>query len=105
MSDKNRGIHHIAFRVNDEPDLKEEREQLPGRGFLPAKVIDRYVYNSVYSQTPGGVFFEMVMDVNRWLNVKWRSVRHCFDHSGGGKTRYDCKTASADQSAGRTVFQ
>lgn len=55
-------VHHIAFRADDENDLKEMRQKVIDMGLTPTNLIDRHVFMSVYFQTPGGVLFEIATD-------------------------------------------
>ncbi len=55
-------VHHIAFRANDEEDLKAMRKKVIEMGLSPTQLIDRHVFMSVYFQTPGGVLFEIATD-------------------------------------------
>lgn len=55
-------VHHIAFRAEDENELRKMRAGIKEMGLQPTEVIDRHVFKSVYYQTPGGVLFEMATD-------------------------------------------
>ena len=55
-------VHHIAFRADDENDLKAMRQKVIELGLSPTQLIDRHVFMSVYFQTPGGVLFEIATD-------------------------------------------
>ena len=62
-------VHHIAFRANDEKDLREMREQVTDMGLSPTEIIDRHVFKSVYFQTPDGVLFEIATDGPGYASV------------------------------------
>jgi len=55
-------IHHVAFRVKDQEEELQIREQLIGMGLRPTDVIDRHVFKSVYFRTPDGVLFELATE-------------------------------------------
>jgi len=56
------GIHHVAWRVDDEAAERALREALAGAGRRPTEVIDRFWFRSVYFLEPGGVLFELATD-------------------------------------------
>jgi glyoxalase family protein len=56
------GIHHVAWRVGDEPAERALREILLAAGRRPTEVIDRFWFRSVYFLEPGGVLFELATD-------------------------------------------
>ena len=56
------GVHHIAFRVDDEVQLKQWIERirtvkLPNSGF-----VDRFYFRSLYFREPNGILFELATD-------------------------------------------
>ncbi|HXT21997.1 MAG TPA: ring-cleaving dioxygenase, partial [Thermoanaerobaculia bacterium] len=55
-------IHHLAFRVADDAQQLEAREQVVRAGGWPTEVIDRFWFHSVYFKEPGGVLFELATD-------------------------------------------
>jgi glyoxalase family protein len=55
-------VHHVAFRVDDEEELLEIRQQAVEAGSQPTPVIDRFWFKSVYFKEPGGVLFELSTD-------------------------------------------
>lgn len=55
-------IHHIAFRAENEDDLKDMREKVLELGLRPTEVIDRHWFKSVYFREPSGVLFELATD-------------------------------------------
>ena len=56
------GVHHVAFRMKDEEEQRQVREQVIAFGLHPTDVIDRYYFKSVYFREPGGILFEMATD-------------------------------------------
>ena len=56
------GIHHVAFRVEDESALVGKRAEVAGAGARPTPVIDRFWFRSVYFREPGGVLFELATE-------------------------------------------
>jgi glyoxalase family protein len=52
-------VHHIAFAVKDEADLKLHQQHLAEFDLRPTPVIDRYYFKSVYFRTPAGILFEL----------------------------------------------
>lgn len=55
-------IHHVAFRAEDDDELKSLREKVLEMGLSPSQVIDRHWFHSVYFRSPGGVLFEIATD-------------------------------------------
>ena len=55
-------IHHLAWRVEDEPHQLEVRERVEEAGRRPTPLIDRFWFQSVYFLEPGGVLFELATD-------------------------------------------
>jgi glyoxalase family protein len=55
-------IHHLAFRVDDEPHQLEVRAAAAAAGTRPTEVIDRFWFRSVYFKEPGGVLYELATD-------------------------------------------
>ncbi len=56
------GIHHLAWRVEDEAHQLEVRRRIEEAGGRPTPVIDRFWFKSVYFLEPGGVLFELATD-------------------------------------------
>lgn len=52
-------VHHIAFRVADDPDHVAAHDLLAARGFGVSPVIDRAYFKSIYYREPAGVLFEI----------------------------------------------
>jgi glyoxalase family protein len=55
-------VHHLAWRVTDEPHQLEMRTRAESAGAQPTPVIDRFWFKSVYFKEPGGVLFELATD-------------------------------------------
>lgn len=56
------GVHHLAWRVDDERHQQAMRERVEAAGARPTPVIDRFWFKSVYFREPGGVLFELATD-------------------------------------------
>ncbi|MEX1127987.1 MAG: ring-cleaving dioxygenase [Vicinamibacterales bacterium] len=55
-------VHHLAWRVDDEPHQLAVREQVEAGGAHATPVIDRFWFKSVYFKEPGGVLFELATE-------------------------------------------
>jgi glyoxalase family protein len=55
-------VHHLAWRVDDEAQQLEVRNQVQSAGGRATPVIDRFWFKSVYFNEPGGVLFELATD-------------------------------------------
>ncbi len=56
------GVHHLAWRVDDDAHQLRVRQAVEEIGGSPTPVIDRFWFKSVYFQEPGGVLFELATD-------------------------------------------
>jgi len=56
------GVHHLAWRVDDEQHQLAMRQRVEAAGGRPTPVIDRFWFRSVYFKEPGGVLFELATD-------------------------------------------
>ncbi|MEZ0325774.1 MAG: ring-cleaving dioxygenase [Fimbriimonas sp.] len=56
------GVHHVAFRVDDEAELLAMQEKIEAVGLQTSGLIDRYYFKSLYFREPGGVLFELATD-------------------------------------------
>jgi glyoxalase family protein len=56
------GVHHLAWRVDDEEHQLKVRQRVSSVGSGPTEVIDRFWFKSVYFREPGGVLFEIATD-------------------------------------------
>lgn len=55
-------VHHIAFRVKDDPGQKNWRKWIVDQGYNVSPVMDRNYFRSIYFREPGGVLFEIATD-------------------------------------------
>jgi glyoxalase family protein len=55
-------VHHIAWRVADDPEQLVWREGLVARGYQVTPVMDRQYFHSIYFREPGGILFEIATD-------------------------------------------
>jgi glyoxalase family protein len=55
-------VHHIAFRVPDQPTQALWREELASRGHAVTEILDRNYFTSIYFREPGGVLYEIATD-------------------------------------------
>ncbi len=55
-------VHHVAWRVADQPAQQRARADVITAGARPTGVIDRFWFQSVYFKEPGGVLFELATD-------------------------------------------
>ncbi len=56
------GVHHVAWRTRDAAEEMAVREGLAQVGLRPTPLIDRFWFESVYFNEPGGVLFELATD-------------------------------------------
>lgn len=56
------GVHHVAFRVEDEDELKEWRHFLTQNRIANSGIIDRYYFKALYFREPNGILFELSTD-------------------------------------------
>ncbi|QJC50759.1 ring-cleaving dioxygenase [Paenibacillus albicereus] len=56
------GVHHVAFRVEDEEALREWAERIGQAGFHHSGYVDRYYFRSLYFREPSGILFELATD-------------------------------------------
>jgi len=55
-------VHHIAWRVKNDAEQLEWRQELRKKGAAPTQVLDRRYFHSIYFHEPGGVLFEIATD-------------------------------------------
>ncbi|HXF60484.1 MAG TPA: ring-cleaving dioxygenase [Caldilineaceae bacterium] len=60
-------IHHIAFRVADDPTQLAWRARLSEAGFSVTDVRDRQYFHSIYFREPSGVLYELATDAPGFL--------------------------------------
>lgn len=56
------GVHHVAFRVEDEDELYDWIEKMNEARFQHSGFIDRYYFKSLYFREPNGILFELATD-------------------------------------------
>lgn len=56
------GVHHVAFRVDDEDELLAMQKKIEGVGLQTSGLVDRYYFKSLYFREPGGVLFELATE-------------------------------------------
>ncbi len=56
------GVHHVAFRVENDDQHPEWTQQTRQHGLRSTDVIDRFYFRSIYFQVPGGILFEIATD-------------------------------------------
>ncbi len=56
------GVHHVAFRVNDEAELDEWINHLENQGIKTSGSIDRHYFRSTYFHDSSGILFELATD-------------------------------------------
>jgi glyoxalase family protein len=55
-------VHHIAWRVEDEPTQADWRDQILATGTQVTEILDRQYFRSIYFREPGGVLLEIATD-------------------------------------------
>ncbi|MBT2708332.1 ring-cleaving dioxygenase [Pseudomonas sp. ISL-84] len=55
-------VHHVAFRVEDEEELKRWAQKLKDRRIASSGFVERYYFKSVYFREPNGILFELATD-------------------------------------------
>ncbi|RPF53187.1 ring-cleaving dioxygenase [Aquisalibacillus elongatus] len=56
------GVHHVAFRVENEEKIRQYLEQLNEIGIGNSGFVDRFYFRSVYFREPNGILFELATD-------------------------------------------
>ncbi|RJE88770.1 ring-cleaving dioxygenase [Paenibacillus sp. 1011MAR3C5] len=56
------GVHHVAFRVADEKELREWTEHLNKARIGNSGFVERYYFQSLYFREPNGILFELATD-------------------------------------------
>jgi glyoxalase family protein len=56
------GVHHVAFRVKDEGELKAWRSLLDQVRLGNSGLVDRYYFESLYFRISDGILFELATD-------------------------------------------
>ncbi|WP_431802834.1 ring-cleaving dioxygenase [Halobacillus andaensis] len=55
-------VHHVAFRVEDEEELKQWHERIQNAGFPNSGLVDRFYFKSLYFREPNHILFELATD-------------------------------------------
>ncbi|MBP3040770.1 ring-cleaving dioxygenase [Bacillaceae bacterium Marseille-Q3522] len=56
------GVHHVAFRVDNEAELHEWIRRIQKAKFPNSGFVDRFYFRSLYFQEPNGILFELATD-------------------------------------------
>ncbi|PLT29591.1 ring-cleaving dioxygenase [Peribacillus deserti] len=56
------GVHHVAFRVANEEEMKKWIEKVNESGILNSGYVDRFYFRSLYFREPNGILFELATD-------------------------------------------
>ncbi|UZJ77925.1 ring-cleaving dioxygenase [Fictibacillus sp. KU28468] len=56
------GVHHVAFRVNDEEELRQWINKIQGARIPNSDFVDRYYFKSLYFRELNGILFELATD-------------------------------------------
>jgi len=56
------GVHHVAFRVENEEELHEWVNILRERNIPNSGFVDRFYFRSLYFRDPNGILFELATD-------------------------------------------
>lgn len=56
------GVHHVAFRVEDENELRAWIERVKSAGLNNSGFVERYYFKSLYFREPSGILFEIATD-------------------------------------------
>lgn len=55
-------VHHVAFRVDNETELRQWIKKINDAGFNNSGYVDRYYFSSLYFREPNGILFELATD-------------------------------------------
>ncbi|WP_028608760.1 ring-cleaving dioxygenase [Paenibacillus harenae] len=56
------GVHHVAFRVDNDDELREWIGHIRGVRMPNSGFVDRYYFRSLYFREPNGILFELATD-------------------------------------------
>ncbi|WP_028399300.1 ring-cleaving dioxygenase [Ectobacillus panaciterrae] len=56
------GVHHVAFRVDNEDELRQWAQRIQQAGFPNSGFVDRFYFRSLYFREPNGILFELATD-------------------------------------------
>ncbi|RFU70950.1 ring-cleaving dioxygenase [Peribacillus saganii] len=55
-------VHHVAFRVDNEEELKKWVQLITEKGYPNSGFVERYYFRSLYFREPNGILFELATD-------------------------------------------
>ncbi|RWZ58827.1 ring-cleaving dioxygenase [Halobacillus fulvus] len=55
-------VHHVAFRVEDEEELKKWHQKIQEAGFPNSGLVDRYYFKSLYFRESNHILYELATD-------------------------------------------
>lgn len=55
-------VHHVAFRVENEEELREWIQRINAANIPNSGFVDRYYFRSLYFREPNGILFELATD-------------------------------------------
>ncbi|WP_088035531.1 ring-cleaving dioxygenase [Evansella clarkii] len=55
-------VHHVAFRVESESELRKWTEYITQAGFSNSGFVERYYFKSLYFREPNGILIELATD-------------------------------------------
>lgn len=55
-------VHHVAFRVDNEEELRKWQEKIQASGFPNSGLVDRYYFKSLYFREANHILFELATD-------------------------------------------
>lgn len=55
-------VHHVAFRVDNDDELRQWVERVQAAGFANSGFVDRFYFRSLYFREPNGILFELATD-------------------------------------------
>jgi glyoxalase family protein len=56
------GVHHVAFRVDNDEELRNWIQRIQEAGFPNSGFVDRFYFRSLYFREPNGILFELATD-------------------------------------------
>ncbi|WP_409291275.1 ring-cleaving dioxygenase [Peribacillus sp. SCS-37] len=56
------GVHHVAFRVDNEEEMRSWVQTLKDARIASSGYVDRYYFRSLYFREPNGILFELATD-------------------------------------------
>ncbi|WP_249777712.1 ring-cleaving dioxygenase [Paenalkalicoccus suaedae] len=55
-------VHHVAFRVEDEEELRKWVSFITEKGYANSGFVERYYFKSLYFREPNGILYELATD-------------------------------------------